>query len=88
MMETKMVVLQTAPASDMNVTKNIETGDRITSLDYLMSLARERKSVVVYVGGAHFVRPAAFVVNWPLSMIVRMRFYHAVKKINAPENSK
>lgn len=73
-------------ASEMKVTKNIEKGDRITSLDYLMTLAREKKSVVVYVGGDHFVRPAAFVVNWPLSMVCRMHFYHAVKLINAPED--
>lgn len=70
----------------MKVSKNIERGEPITSLDFLMTLARERKSVVVYVGGNHFVRAAAFIVNWPLSMIVRMKFYHAVKAEHAPED--
>lgn len=70
----------------MKVSKNIEMGEQITSLDFLMTLARERKAVVVYVGGNHFVSAAGFIVNWPLSMIVRMKFYHAVKANNAPTN--
>lgn len=72
----------------MRVSKNIERGERITSLDFLMTLAREKKSVVVYVGGQLFVRPAGFVVNWPLSLVARMNFYHAVKTSNAPEGNK
>lgn len=66
----------------MQVTKNIRKGDPITSLDFLMVLAREKKSVVVDCGGWHFVRPAAFMVNRPLSMVVRTKIYHAIKAGN------
>ncbi len=70
----------------MKITENIERGERITSLDFLMTLARQRKSVVVYVGGGHFVRPAAFIVNWSLAMVDRMKFYHAIKIEHAPKD--
>jgi hypothetical protein len=69
----------------MKVTKNISRGDRITSLDFLMTLAKEKKSVVVFVGGNHFVRPAAFLANWSMSLLVRLHIFHAVKIVDTNE---
>lgn len=73
----------------MRVSKNIEKGKEITDLRVLLHLAKERRSVVVT--RVHtYVRPAAWVISWPLREILNYRFYYAVKdtKNNAPQNNK
>lgn len=62
----------------MKVSKNIRRGSLIEDLNELVQLAQDGCAVVVYMGGSHFVRPAAFMLNWPLSVILRTKIYHAL----------
>lgn len=71
----------------MKISKTISRGGEITSLDYLLTLARAKRAVVVQHGNWYWIRPAAFIVNWPLTTILRYKFYHAVKEKNAPEDN-
>lgn len=73
----------------MKVSKNISKGSQITSIDYLVTLAKERKSVVLEHGSGfwHSIRPAAFIINWPLITITRFKIFHAVKESDAPQNN-
>jgi hypothetical protein len=63
----------------MQITKNIIRGSLIEDLNELVQLAKYKESVVAYMGGSYFVRPAAFMLNWPLSTILRTKIYHALK---------
>lgn len=62
----------------MRVTKNRWRGSIIVDLNELVYLAIDKQSVIVYVGGAHRVLPASFVINWSLQMILNMKIYHAL----------
>jgi hypothetical protein len=69
----------------MRVSKNISRGDRITSLDMLVTLAKEKKAVVV-IYGSHFlkVQPAAFIINWPIPVIQNRQIFFAINH-NKPQ---
>lgn len=62
----------------MKVSKNKYRGALIEDLNELVSLAMDKESVVVFVGGSHVVRPAAFIINWQLSTIIKLKIYHAI----------
>jgi len=62
----------------MQITKNIFRGGKITDLNEIKRLATERKSIVVGAGYGYFVRPAAFILQWPLAMILRYSIYYSV----------
>lgn len=66
----------------MKVSKNMRRGALITDLNELVQLAQDRQSVVIFAGGSHYIRPAAFILNWQLSMVLRMKIYHALKDDN------
>lgn len=63
----------------MKVSKNLKRGELVTSLPDLMKLAEEKQSVCFLMGGWHDkklkVRPAAFLVNWPLCRLVGMTIF-------------
>ena len=61
------------------VSKNICKGGRIDDLNELVKLAKARKSVVVISGCGTYVRPAAFMIHWPLAMILRHSIYYAIR---------
>jgi len=64
----------------MQVSKNIWRGGLITDLNELPKLAEQRKSVVLTLGGkVNFVRPAAFILQWSLAMVLNHKIYYAVK---------
>lgn len=62
----------------MKVSKNRWRGARIDDLNELVILAKCRESVVISKGNVHFVRPAAFVIQWPLAMILNNKIYHCL----------
>jgi hypothetical protein len=61
------------------VTKNIAQGEPLASLDELVRLARESKSVVVESPYYRYIRPAAFMIHWPLVHLVSLKFYYTIK---------
>ncbi len=63
-----------------DVSKNISKGGEI-GYDKLIELYQQRKSVVLVNKGSHsfaFVRPAAFIINWPLIQILRYKIHYAI----------
>jgi hypothetical protein len=63
----------------MRISKNISLGGKITDLNEIQRLASERKSLIVRMGGSYFVRPAAFIIGWPMNLILRTELYYSVK---------
>lgn len=63
----------------MRISKNISRGGLIKDMCELYSLSCEKKSVVVYIGGHHFIRPAAFMIHWSLCQLLRTKIYHSIK---------
>lgn len=62
------------------MSKNIIKGERIDDLKELNWLACNRRSVVVVHGGRElYVRPAAFLVGWPLKTLLKFEFHYAIK---------
>lgn len=73
----------------MNASKNIRQGREIKDLRLLSALALERKSVVVKtIHGWVYVRPAEWLLQWPLSEIVKCQFFHSIKINNGTKNSR
>jgi hypothetical protein len=60
------------------VTKNIGKGEPINDLRELVRLANEKKSIIVYGGWGCYVRPAAFMINWSLGQLAKMRFFYSI----------
>lgn len=63
----------------MKVSKNIYRGGLITDINEIQRLALEKKSVVLRLGAQHLVRPAAFILGWPLFMILKADLYYSVR---------
>lgn len=63
------------------ISKNYVTDGVVESFEELLELAEERKSVAYCVGIRRhwFIRPAAFIVNWPLAKIKGFTFYKTKK---------
>lgn len=61
------------------VSKNIAVGEPISNMDELLRLADEGKSVVVHGAWGYYVKPAAFMIHWPLALLGRMKFHYSVK---------
>ena len=61
----------------IKVSKNLYKGELITDFTQLMVLADQKKSVCFHQGWESIwvIRPASFIINWPLAMLVRMRLY-------------
>lgn len=60
------------------VSRNYVTDGRVKSFEELLSLADKKKSVAYQMGYARrtwFVRPAAFMVQWPLGQLRNMVFF-------------
>lgn len=71
----------------MKVSKNIKQGSEIKDLKILLELALKAQSVVVKTNhGWFYVRPAAWIVNWPLREILKCTFYQSVKIKHDPKN--
>lgn len=64
----------------MKVSKNIWKGAEITNLAELQKLAVDGKSVVVKTKFYTYVKPAAFMINWPLCRLLNLTFFHAINK--------
>lgn len=62
----------------MKVSKNRWKGSEITDLNELVVLAECKESVVLKLGGYHIVRPAAFILNWPIAMVLRHKIFHSL----------
>lgn len=63
----------------ITVSKNMKRGAQITDLNELVQLAEDKCSVVIYMNRYTFyVRPAAFILNWQLCMILRVRIYNCL----------
>jgi hypothetical protein len=62
----------------MKVSKNRWRGSKIEDLNELIQLAQDKQSIVIGMGNIHFVRPAAWVIQWPLQMILNRSVYHAL----------
>jgi hypothetical protein len=68
----------------MRVSKNISRGKEIVDLNEIPRLALEKRSVVVGMNKyTHYVRPAAFMLMWPLNQILKIKLYYAVKNATA-----
>jgi hypothetical protein len=63
------------------VSKNIQKGDEIIDYKVIKSLALNRESIVLTNGKVTFVKPAAFILGWPLSLILNFKFYYSIKII-------
>lgn len=63
-------------------TKNIRVGDSIKDLMDLKRLADEKKSVAFRRGIQQIwaVRPAAFMMQWPLAQLMNLKLYYTIKK--------
>jgi hypothetical protein len=72
----------------MQVSKNISKGSEIKDLRTIKSLAEQGKSIVVQtMNGWHYVRPAAWVLNWSLVEILKSKFYLSVRRKNEASNN-
>jgi hypothetical protein len=71
----------------MQVSKNITKGKEIKDLRELYSLAIKKQSVVVYCNKWWYVRPAGFMINWPLAQLVHVQLFYSVKSGNAIKSS-
>lgn len=60
-------------------TKNIGVGELITDLRELKTLAEEKKSVAVRGAWGLYVRPAAWMYQWSLAMLMTQRIYKTIK---------
>jgi hypothetical protein len=70
----------------MRITKNISKGDQITSMDMLVTLSRQGKSVVIAFGAWHKVLPAAFVIGMPLRTVLNYSIFFAINHNEAQSN--
>jgi hypothetical protein len=70
----------------MRVSKNIEKGKQIRDITELFSLSLKKKSVVVQLGEAYFVRPAAFLMEWRLSQLLKAKLFYAHKESDNVQN--
>ena len=59
--------------------KNIAIGETVPNLNELIRLANEGKSVVVRGTWGYYVKPAAFMIRWPLELLGRMEFHYSIK---------
>lgn len=59
--------------------KNIAIGEPVPNLNELIRLANEGKSVVVRGAWSCYVKPAAFMIHWPLALLSRMEFHYSIK---------
>lgn len=66
---------------ETKISKNLKITREITDIRELIQLAKEHKSIAYKAGLCQtwFVRPAAVVVNWSLSMLSRRTFYKTEK---------
>ncbi len=62
----------------MKVSKNRWRGSRIDDINELVMLAKDKQSVVILQGKEHIVRPAAWIIHWPLAMILNQHIYHCL----------
>lgn len=71
----------------MRVSKNIHKGGRITDLNQLIAMAKDKKAVIVVLGGHHFIRPAAFMINWSVAQLSKTQLFYAIHEsdITNPE---
>lgn len=62
------------------ISNNVWLGGLIIDLNELPRLANEKKSVVISRGmaGAYIIRPAAFIVQWSIAMIMNQKIYYAI----------
>ena len=60
------------------ITKNIGKGEKINNLSELIRLAYEGKSVIVKGPWHYWVRPAAFMINWPLYHLSKLSFFYSI----------
>jgi hypothetical protein len=70
----------------MKVSKNISRGEEITDLREIKRLALNRESVVMSRGQFHWVRPAAFILGWPLNEILNTKLFYSIKE-NGPNKT-
>jgi len=61
------------------VSKNIGKGEPLQNLNELIRLAYEGKSVIVCGGWGYYVKPAAFMIFWPLYHLSKLKFYYSIK---------
>ena len=66
------------PTMEM-ITKNIGKGEPISNLAELKRLALEGKSVIVETAWHKYVRPAGFMINWPLTHLLNLKFFYSIK---------
>lgn len=62
----------------MQITKNVWKGGEITDLNELVELSRQKKSVVLRTGDFFSVRPAAFIIQWSIAMIINHKIYYGI----------
>lgn len=65
------------------VSRNYVTDGRVENFEELLFLADNKKSVAYQMGYTRktwFVRPAAFMVQWPLAQLRNMMFFR-IKRI-------
>ena len=68
------------------MTKNITKGGKIDDLKELEWLSQNKRTVVVKYGNKDlYIKPAAFLIGWPLKTLLKYEFYYAIKnKSNLP----
>lgn len=63
----------------MKISKNIHLGGIIEDLNELVRLAKDKKSVVVYyTPNLCSIRPAAFIIQWSIAMIINHKIHYAI----------
>lgn len=63
----------------MRISKNYLRGERVVDLRVLLYMAQQKESVCVRIGTHHFIRPAAFMINWSLAMLLKAEMYYIIK---------
>jgi len=61
------------------VTKNIALGEQVPDLNELIRLAYERKSVIIRGPWGYYIKPAAFMIHWPLYHLSKLKFFYSIK---------
>lgn len=63
----------------MRISKNYIRGERIVDLRVLIYMAQKKESICLVIGTGNYIRPAAFIINWSLAMLVKAEMYYILK---------
>jgi hypothetical protein len=61
------------------ISKNFYKGKEITDLKEIYQISLIRGSIIVSNNYVNWIKPASFILHWPLSVILLYRYYYSIK---------